>query len=249
MFARFILALACSASTYFIVDSYYGGRGSVLNYKVMPLSGLMNVYTPLEKLPPSADGFDNRKLFGYDPEGAKKLLAEAGYPDGFKTSAIVIPFPDYQDQAEIVTAYWADIGVELELDMKEYGTFMSIYMKKTHKEALLCGRWGDQPYCMFMERKGNMYNWAMVDDPKLEDMYNKITDAFFDVPKREALMSEANLYIIDRVDYYVPPQGYQYYFWWPWLKGYHGELGLGVASGYWQKYIWVDQELKKEMGH
>ena len=41
-----------------------------------------DVYTPLDKLPPSA-----RELYTYNPEKAKKLLAEAGYPNGFTFKA------------------------------------------------------------------------------------------------------------------------------------------------------------------
>ena len=41
-----------------------------------------------------------------------------------------------------------------------------------------------------------------------------------------------------------------YVFHQPWLKGYRGELG-GGAEEYVEflPYTWVDQELKKEMGH
>ena len=219
-------------------------------YKIMPIKGLENMYTPIEELPLSADGFDNKKLFGYHPEEAKKLLADAGYPDGFKTEVVInASGTDYIDHLTMVKAYWEKIGVELELDIKESGSFYSIYQKKTHAEGLMCGRWGDQPFGFFTNRAGNMYNWAMFSDPAVDEFYNRATAAFFDVAEREKVMKEANLYIIDQVPYYVPPVGHRYTFWWPWVKNYQGERGQGVASAYWQKYVWINEDLKQSMGY
>jgi len=42
-------------------------------------------------------------------------------------------------------------------------------------------------------------------------------------------------------------------FWAPWLKGHSGEFGTGGGAergiGTLYKYMWVDQDLKKEMGY
>ena len=50
-----------------------------------------------------------------DVEEAKRLLAEAGYPDGFETTITfrkVGPYPDY---SAIVAQHWKDIGIDLTL--------------------------------------------------------------------------------------------------------------------------------------
>ena len=37
---------------------------------------------------------------------------------------------------------------------------------------------------------------------------------------------------------------------WPWVKGYNGELKLGIADfNYPFPYLWIDQDLKKQMGY
>ncbi len=59
-----------------LIKTFYGGGGVKVNTPYLITS--TSVYTPFEKLPPAA-----KELFIYNPEKAKKLLAEAGYPNGF----------------------------------------------------------------------------------------------------------------------------------------------------------------------
>ena len=41
-----------------------------------------------------------------------------------------------------------------------------------------------------------------------------------------------------------------YSMWWPWLGNYSGEQTVGYFSGpFWTQYVWVNQALKKSMGH
>ena len=62
---------------------------------------------------PIAFGYDpNIKPFAYDPERAKALLAEAGYPNGFKMLGEIREFPDV---FQAVALDLSKVGVELEL--------------------------------------------------------------------------------------------------------------------------------------
>lgn len=60
----------------------------------------------------------------YDPEGAKALLAEAGYPDGLKITICVRE--DYTKKiASIVQSEWKEIGVDAEIQVMERAALLA----------------------------------------------------------------------------------------------------------------------------
>lgn len=64
-------------------------------------------------LPADSPGFitDLEDEYSYDPEAAKDLLAEAGYPDGFSFEMGVSP--DSQRDLEALQSYWAAVGIDV----------------------------------------------------------------------------------------------------------------------------------------
>lgn len=68
----------------------------------------------------------------YDPEGAKQLLADAGYPDGFKLKMNLVNNSDEMMRAAtMVQGYWSQIGVDLEILPVSQSEMTEIYTSGT----------------------------------------------------------------------------------------------------------------------
>jgi ABC-type transport system substrate-binding protein len=84
--------------------------------------------------PPSSAGYNpNWTEREYDPEKAKQLLAEAGYPSGFKTT--ILQMQGSQDLAQAIQSYLGDVGIEAEIDVADPGRFIG---------AIYAGGWNNQ---------------------------------------------------------------------------------------------------------
>ena len=78
----------------------------------------------------------------YDPEKAKKLLAEAGHPNGFKTDLWAMPvvrayMPNARRAAELIQADWAKIGVEAKIVSMEWGEYLQATKDGEHETVIL----------------------------------------------------------------------------------------------------------------
>ena len=72
-------------------------------------------YQPLTAYSWAYNASYNDLVPSYDPEGAKALLAEAGYPDGF-TMSLYIGSTTYRERmAQMLQYYWGEIGVTLDI--------------------------------------------------------------------------------------------------------------------------------------
>ena len=75
----------------------------------------------------------------YDPEEAKRLLAGAGYPNGFDITLVVSPsssVPELPDIAETITNYWDDVGLNADLEVVESSYTVARERKLAGKAAL-----------------------------------------------------------------------------------------------------------------
>ena len=100
-----------------IVDTLLHGKGKPA--AVFPIS-------------PISIGFPaDLKPYPYDPAKAKKLLADAGYPNGFSIKLFALPtagFTQYLQLAEIVAGYWEAIGVKASIVPTDIGAFRPLYI-------------------------------------------------------------------------------------------------------------------------
>jgi peptide/nickel transport system substrate-binding protein len=98
-------------------------------------------------LSPGAPAYDpDWKPFPYDPDKAKELLAEAGYPDGFTTKVLSVPTASGWPQAGAVAQFMKDnlskVGINIELELTEWVTYLGIEFRE-RSDAIMAGTaWG-----------------------------------------------------------------------------------------------------------
>jgi peptide/nickel transport system substrate-binding protein len=155
---------------------------------------------------------DIDRAMKYDPNGAKKLLAEAGYPNGFEFT-LDCPNNRYVNDERICQALvgmWAKAGVRVKLNAMPFANFIPKILN-FDSSAYLLG-WGvatfDALYTLqsLVRTKttgadGN-FNLGRVSDPKLDNTIDAIKIAT-DPKARDALLREALVKTRD-MHYYVP---------------------------------------------
>ena len=104
-------------------------RAEVLQAAASGLGSVTGPLTPAMRpwaLP--ADAF--KEWYTPNVERAKKLLAEAGFPNGFRTTLKVIPtFPTMVAGSQVIAAQLKKIGVDAQIIQEEYGVWIKAIIK------------------------------------------------------------------------------------------------------------------------
>ena len=151
---------------------------------------------------PGINGFDaslNTRL-PYDPEASKKLLAEAGYPNGFEV-AMNCPNDRYVNDGNIcqaVAANLARVGVKINLQAETKGTYFPKILRRDTSFYML--GWTPGTYdshnalnalmrCVDDSGSGQ-FNLGAYCNPKVDELTKQIQSET-DKTKRDAMIREA----------------------------------------------------------
>lgn len=86
-------------------------------------------------------GFKANETYTYDIEKAKALMAEAGYPDGLdRPIEICVSSDERNKAAQIVQSDFAKIGIDLQIELMEFGTLLERCNSPEHDLYIL--GWG-----------------------------------------------------------------------------------------------------------
>ncbi len=158
-----------------IIDSLFKGAGKLSTGFVTPTNLGYN---------------ENVKPFPYDPEKAKQLLAEAGYPDGFEMG-MACPtgaYTNFEQVCEAVKGYLEKVGIKTNLELMESGKFWDLEGKK-ELPPLFGDSWSEASGEAYPRLRGalagNDAPFSSWSDPQIDDFLTKISSTLDDQQRAE----------------------------------------------------------------
>lgn len=156
-----------------------------VNYAVDKETMVNDLYLGYPRIEPGQlvdeDGFGYNpdiEAYPYDPEKARELLAEAGYPDGFSTQfECVAGRPLFGCvTAEAIAAYLAEVGIEVEILPME----ITVWIQKWYGGGRASMFWGETNYLPLYDADFS-YNWywsknqpegaRFFNDPRFDELF------------------------------------------------------------------------------
>jgi peptide/nickel transport system substrate-binding protein len=134
----------------------------------------------------------------YDPARAKKLLAEAGFPNGFDAGEFY-PFPPYNSMGEAILGQLQAVGIRSRMRTMERATYFAQWREKKLRGLILVvtATMGNaatrlEPYAT----KSGIYAYGSL--PVVDDLFARQAREV-DVKKREALVRQMQAAVTEHV--------------------------------------------------
>ncbi len=230
-----------------INKSAFGGEGDRFPFPFAYVKEYDPIYYKTADWPPEI-----KSIYTYNPDGARQLLKEAGFPNGLKTTMTVVSTSATEmDMAQIFQEYWSKIGVTVDLHPVEGTIKMNLEYAWTH-DPIIPETTG--PLSIFMVGNsfyGIRYNLSIIKDPAIEKYLSDCREASItDLTKAMKIYRDMTIYALGKGVWHVPDVASPCsMFYWPWLKNYSGEITIGYDDMSFPWYIWIDQSLKTKMGY
>jgi len=164
---------------------------------------------------------EGARYYQYDPKEAKRLLVEAGFPKGFKTSISTTNGygPDLPDAVQLVQRYLKDVGIEAEMKLQEYGAYMATTFLGKY-EGMAMG-----PLSITWEPDSVLYGMYAPDQPRNSGHVNDPTLTAMLKEQRRTQDLEARKKLIFDIQRHVAAQQYYVY------------TNSNMVTGTWQPYV------------
>ena len=168
--------------------------------------------------PHNPDYVDLTGMSAYDPDLSKKLLAEAGFPDGFKTT-LKLPPPSYARRGgEIIAAQLRAVGIETEISNLEWAQWLEqVFRGKDFGLTIVSHT---EPFDIGIYARPDYY--FQYDNPAFQQLMTDL-NATTDPAKRSEILKEAQTMIAK--DY---------------VNGYLFELAFPTVANAKIKGLWKD---------
>ena len=230
-----------------ITQTYHKGWASPTAAAALG-DAMVGYVTPFEEWSDDLKGY-----YSYDPERAEALLDEAGYPRGadgirFETVYGHLDRGDFDlDFYQIVMEYLRAIGIDIEVEKIPVAQWGS-YVRDSRGEGLFLNVHNTDYITGLDSFYSTGYNPSNVNDPA----FDAIMDAFraaTATEEQQRLAREAVIHIAEQHWTIAGPRVPSFMVTQPWLVGYSGEVELGeMDRAIILSRLWIDQDLKAEMG-
>ena len=150
------------------------------------IDGVMSGYgTPIgSHFPPHHPAYlDLTGLYPHDPAEARRLLAEAGYPDGFATTLKLPPVGYARRGGEVIAAQLAAVGIRAEIENIEWAQWLDQVFKNRNYDLTIVSHTEPLDYDIYA-RPGYYFGY---DSPAFRDLIDRLSRTT-DEPARTELL-------------------------------------------------------------
>jgi len=179
-----------------MIDILYGGRAEYLIRYGMK-EGHEGYVPELEER--------FKEMYGYDPERAKELLAEAGYPDAFAqpvvpiVASVLAGNPEFGTMAELLQVYFEEIGMQTEIREMDWASLRALGRAR---EAYVINPIRNSPIRPSEVHLINSYTsggspFDGFEDDQIQGLIDKLTTTF-DAEERDKIAAEAFTYLYEQ---------------------------------------------------
>ena len=245
---RHALQMAIDNET--VRDNYFSGFGE---------------WNPMGPIGPAWAGYHNafdtwpeeiRQYWVYDPEGAERLLDEAGYPRGadgvrFRTSMWQNAQRANIGYHELQVGYWKEIGVEVELTALD-GATLAGKLNSGDWDGMVANWWSGADYgnldsSLGSFRTGASFANGAYNFPEFDTRYAEY-QAMTDPDAARRLAKELDMFVIEQHPYIWGVRVGSFNVALPWVVGLNGEMQIGNCG--WEGPLvrsWFDSQLREEL--
>ena len=238
-----------------INDTYYKGFADTTP-RTRIGDALAGYTVPFDEWPEDLKG-----EYAYNPQEAERLLDAAGYPRGadgirFETDLTIIDLLDV-DYYQLAAEYWKGIGVDVGIILLDRPAFIAASQGLTYEgmsstvssydfDALEAIR---GYHSSSVGKSGTGASQTGLQDPVFDALFDA-AQAADNVEEQQRVVREIDLYLARIHALVWSPKPPQFNVNQSWVKGYNGEidLGWGDRNAVFSR-IWIDQDLKRDMGH